>query len=67
VLREPNIGATTLESDLLAHAMENIAQRRRERRLQHLHDALLIVGTAVSLSLASGGGVFLWLMVHGAV
>ena len=58
---------TTLESDLLAHAMESIAQRRRERRVQHLHDALLITGTAVSLSLASAGGALLLLMVHGAV
>ena len=57
----------SLESDLLAHAMENIAQRRRERRLQHLHDALLITGAAVSLSLVSAGGVLLWLIVHGAV
>lgn len=67
MLREPNIGVTTLESDLLAHAIESIAQRRRERRVQHLHDALLITGTAVSLSLASAGGALLWLMVHGAV
>jgi hypothetical protein len=54
-----------LDQALLNCALQNIAQRRSERRREAIHDALLLAGVSASLFLATFGGVLAWLIVQG--
>ena len=57
--------AFDLDRALLDCALENIAQRRLERRREAIHDALLLAGIVLSSSLAIFGCIAMWLIVEG--
>ena len=57
--------AFDLDKALLATALQNINQRRLERRREAIHDALLLVGIVLSSSLAIFGCIAMWLIVEG--
>jgi hypothetical protein len=61
------MGTIELERALFDTAMQNIAVRARQRRREAIHDALLVLGSAVSLTIATMAGVWLWLLVNGRV
>jgi hypothetical protein len=54
-----------LDRALLDCALQNIAQRRLERRREAIHDAMLLIGIVLSGSLAIFGCVVWWLIVEG--
>ena len=59
--------AFDLERALFDTAMQNIARRRLKRRWEAIHDAILLVGITISLTIATMAGVFAWLLVNGRV
>jgi len=54
-----------LDKALLDCALQNIAQRRSERRREAIHDALLLAGIVLSSSLAIVSCVAWYLIVMG--
>ena len=56
-----------LDRALLDCALQNIAQWRLKRRHEAIHDAILLAGITISLTIAIMAGVFAWLLVNGRV
>ena len=65
--REKPQDASELDRALFDCAMQNIAGRARQRRHEAIHDAILLVGITISLTIAIMAGVFAWLLVNGRV
>ena len=65
--REKPQDAPDLDRALLDCAMQNIAQRASKRRREAIHDAILLAGITISLTIAIMAGVWLWLLVHGNI
>lgn len=61
------VDASELDRALLDCALQNIAVRARQRRFEAIHDAILLVGITISLTIATMAGVFAWLIVNGRV
>lgn len=59
--------AFDLDQALLDCAMQNIAVRARQRRFEAIHDAILLAGITISLTIAIMAGVWCWLLVSGRV
>ena len=65
--REKPQDAADLDRALFDCALQNIAVRARQRRFEAIHDAILLVGITISLTIAIMAGVWLWLLVNGRV
>jgi hypothetical protein len=65
--REKPQDAFDLDRALFDCAMKNIAGRPRQRRLEAIHDAILLAGATISLTIAIMAGVWLWLLVNGRI
>ncbi len=61
------VEAFDLDRVLFDAAMKNITQRRLKRRREAIHDAILLAGVTISLTIAIMAGVWCWLLVNGRV